>query len=125
MVLFNASTDTLMAYFEVPDDLREVVLLPGEGAAIGKLDPLIANRTQHGCRCVCTGADPESGAPIRQSMFVTCRSAVTGHEPGTPCDCSGIENETCLLTEPVHPDFDGLVRDCVSGFVPGGERRGG
>ena len=123
-VLFNASTETLMAYFEVPGGLRELLLLPGEGAAIGKMDPLIATRTQHGCRCVCTGEDPESGEPIRQMMFVACQSVVAGHEPGTPCECSGIENENCWVPEPVHPDFDGLVRTCVSGFIPASKRKG-
>jgi len=124
VVLFNPSTGPVMAYFEIEGGLKEVLLLPGEGVAIGELDWRIAELTQQGCRCICFGEDPESGETLQKSVFMACHSVMPQHETGTPCDCSSVSDQNCWLPKPVHPEFDGLTRNCSSGLIPASKSRG-
>lgn len=122
-LLFNASSSPLMAYFEVAGGLAEIRILPGEAVAIGALPATVASQFQQGCKCVCSAVHPQTQHVIENAAHIPCSQVVPGHVPGTPCDSSGLVDEYCWFSAPVHPDMDGKLRDCKSGLIPASRHR--
>jgi hypothetical protein len=118
-VYFNPSEDPVMAYFEVDDGLKEVLLLSGEGVAIGELPEIMAaGGYVEGCKCICSGIHPETNNVVEQAATVRCSEVKVDHEQGESCDCSRLTDRNCWFAEPTHPELDGTMRDCKSGLIP-------
>lgn len=115
-VYFNASAVSVMAYFEVAGGLEEILLLPGDGVAVGTPSKQLLSEQQRGCRCKCTvqPLDPEED-PSEAFQYIPCSQVELDYEPGLPCDCSSLNGDLCWFDQ--WPN-DGAMSNCKSGWIP-------
>lgn len=120
-IVMNASEETVMAYFETSAGLREVRMLPGEGAAVGAMLDIPSNHYRWGCKCVCEHGDTEF-----EIAFMYCDELFEGYVSGS-CDCLSLQGTPCWF-EGEAGMIEGQMMGCKSGLVPrdtGGTGNGG